>query len=1158
MLNFRKLKQDFSPAILKEGKQLYDNKRIIAAKILHLDSDIVSFHGRILSNYDNTYECELEIDRFESQAMHSNCDCPYQFDCLHLAALVFYLEEHIDSILIEYSKETNIDSSENIDETEKEKLLETFKAAETKAASKLDASYQREILSEYLAASELLSTSAFFLPEEHNAITKAELAFVFNPKSAQDKKQIEFQLALRLPGRSKPLQVPYLKNFLEAVRYEESNVIAGKQYFFSLKSFNEEDLQLFKIIMNCAFFPDKPPNERAFRIGFLDRESFGILLSLAFVSERKRNCACGFDNASEPLRMRSVFANTLETPLSCSLQPAALRFELEYIAPPGSKLLVNPTICVDQKITNIMDAALFECVRPGLILEGVYYGFGENVKRQHLLNLTRIREMSIPEPLFGTFVENALPELRRYANVAGEEVLENFITLPFVGVLGCRSVLSYLDGELEAMLYFNYDGIEVRSGNTDLDYEKICAFQTGEGIVARNLVEEKNLALELFQDFIYSADTGVYVAKTEKKIVEFMTEIVPRFKGRVDFECPQNLLDQFIYDRTRFMLSLSQGDAAGQYKVDLKVDGALKGLDIDLLWECVDAKRSFIELKSIQSEEAQKRRNSRFSKILVLDLDKISRIVQIFDEMGIRKLSCHVEERPLWSLVAIDKELFSGLPITFKITDELEEIRRQMLGEKEFCKSPVPKEVIANFRPYQTDGVHWLERLRSMYLNGILADDMGLGKTLQAIAAITQVHNARKESVSIVVCPTSLIYNWKEEVQKFQRNLKVLTVDGSPSQRQKLIHNINKYDLVITSYTLLQKDVELYKKTTFAYAILDEAQHIKNRLTRNAKSAKMINAVHRLILTGTPIENSLEELWSLFDFLMAGFLGSFDRFVEKYMRQGPDYPQRMEYLKRKVSPFILRRMKVDVLKDLPPVSEIIYHCQLANTQQQLYQSYAKSARDELVRLVEKDGFEKVQIHVLATLTRLKQICCHPAIFAKEKAEAGDSAKYEMLMELLQTLMESKHKTVIFSQYTRMLHIIREDLEQRGISFSYLDGSSKNRLQIVKEFNETKEIPIFLVSLKAGGTGLNITGADTVIHYDMWWNPAVENQATDRVHRIGQTKSVSTYKLITKSSIEEKIVEMQERKKGLVKKIVSCDDEAISKLTWEEVLELLQA
>jgi SNF2 family DNA or RNA helicase len=492
------------------------------------------------------------------------------------------------------------------------------------------------------------------------------------------------------------------------------------------------------------------------------------------------------------------------------------------------------------------------------------------------------------------------------------------------------------------------------------------------------------------------------------------------------------------------------------------------------------------------------------------------------------------------------------------MSEQLLEIRRQMLGESVIAATPIPKEVKADLRPYQVEGVHWLERLRTMYLNGILADDMGLGKTLQAISAITQLHNKDKSARTLIVCPTSLLYNWKEELHKFNPKLKALVVDGVPNQRKKLLMKLDEYDVTITSYTLLQKDIEVYSRMRLHYAILDEAQHIKNRGTRNAKSVKMIQAAHRLILTGTPIENSLEELWSLMDFLMPGFLSTFERFVEKYIRvTGNVATQNIEYLRKKVSPFILRRMKSDVLQDLPPVDEIVYHCQLSDVQQELYRSYAASALGELVKLVERDGFDKVQIHVLATLTRLKQICCHPAIFAKESAEVGDSAKYDMLIELLQTLVEGGHKTVIFSQYTKMLQIMREDFEQRGISFSYLDGSTKNRLEIVKEFNENPKIPVFLVSLKAGGTGLNLVGADTVIHYDMWWNPAVEAQATDRVHRIGQKQSVSSYKLITLNTIEEKIVEMQRQKKGLVKKVVSCDDEAIAKLTWEDVLELLQ-
>ena len=677
--------------------------------------------------------------------------------------------------------------------------------------------------------------------------------------------------------------------------------------------------------------------------------------------------------------------------------------------------------------------------------------------------------------------------------------------------------------------------------------------------MARNLTEEQKIIDDLFQDFLFDPGQGIFIAKTDKKIVEFMTEVIPSNQQRVQFNCPENLLDQFIYDNTHFKLTLRETARIDVYEVDLKVIGHLNGVTVDQLWECLASKRAFIEMsrKKLTKKKEAEASGGRH-KILVLDLEKLAPVVQIFDEIGINNLDDHREERPLWSLASIDAEQFKNLPIEFSMTPKLAEIQQQMLGNIPMEAKPLPNDIKATLRTYQTEGVSWLERLRYMHLNGILADDMGLGKTLQAIIALTQHKALHPQDISIVVCPTSLVYNWKEEIGKFNSKLKVLAVDGTPAQRKKLHTEIKKHDVIITSYSLLQKDIEFYKTVPFAYAILDEAQHIKNRGTRNAKSVKMIQAKHRLILTGTPIENSLDELWSLFDFLMPGLLSSYDRFVEKYIRNpSQNNGTNMEALRRKVSPFILRRMKKDVLSELPPVSEIYYHCHLSDVQRQLYHSYAESAREELSQLVKKEGFDRVQIHVLATLTRLKQICCHPAIFAKEQAEAGDSAKYDMLLELLQTLIEGRHKTVIFSQYTRMLNIMRNDLQKMGIRFEYLDGSSKNRLSIVKKFNEDEQVPVFLVSLKAGGSGLNLVGADTVIHYDMWWNPAVEDQATDRVHRIGQKNSVSAYKLVTLDTIEEKILQLQNRKKGLVKKVVTCDDEAISKLTWEEVLELLQ-
>jgi len=1159
MLNFRKMKQDFAPAILKEGKQLFDKQKIVAAKIIRLDQETIRFNSRILGNFENTYESEIEVDRFESQAVHTNCDCPSRYDCQHLAALIFFLEEKIDSLLIEYSKESDIARSDSLGTEEKQELIEAIKEAENKEVVKQDARYQKQMLQEYVTAAEILSNSPFFSSREGNVLNSAELAVIFNPQTltqGEKRGKVEFQLALRLPFRSKPLQISQMKAFLDAIRYEEPIFVAGRRLCFSLKCFDPIGNSLLQVILSNARFQEVAQNERAQRIAQIDMEVFGLLLASTHAIALERTQPRGFKNAEDDMpALPCLYLGTLETPLRYAPSPVNLRFALEYIQPPSAKILLKPQLAMLDTTLNLDEVILFECVQPGMLYQDTYYRFSPHIKRTHLVSLMPIREMTIPEPLFGTFVENSLQELKKFAEIVNGEIIEKFVTLPFTGKLGARCHLSYLDGELEAALFFSYGTQEIPALATRLNYDEIKTFVTEQGVLARNLVEERQILDELFQDFVFSTQSSTYVAKTEKKIVEFMTGVIPRNQHRVQFECPQNLLDQFLYDETKFKLKLDASSVTGYYEVELKVEGALRGVKLELLWECVAAKRSYLEL---DAGKAKKEITSRFSKILVLDLEKISKLVQLFDELGIKQLSDHSEKKPLWNLVTIDPEAFNGLPVDFKMSARLLEIRKQMLGEVILDSTPLPKDVKADLRPYQTEGVHWLERLRLMYLNGILADDMGLGKTLQAISAITQHHLLNKESHSLIICPTSLLYNWKEELGKFNPKLKVMVIDGVPGQRKKSLARIGEFDVVITSYTLLQKDIEIYCQTPFSYSILDEAQHIKNRGTRNAKSVKMIQAAHRLILTGTPIENSLEDLWSLMDYLMPGFLSTFDRFMEKYIRStGPAHQQNLEYLRRKISPFILRRMKVDVLKDLPPIDEIVYHCQLSTSQLELYKSYAATARDELVKLVEKEGFDKVQIHILATLTRLKQICCHPAIFAKEKAEPGDSAKYDLLLELLQALVESNHKTVVFSQYTRMLHIMREDFEQRGITFAYLDGTSKNRLEIVKEFNENPKIMVFLVSLKAGGTGLNLVGADTVIHYDMWWNPAVENQATDRVHRIGQKKSVSSYKLVTLNTIEEKIVEMQKRKKGLVKKVVSCDDEAIAKLTWEDVLELLQ-
>ncbi|MEM8727984.1 MAG: DEAD/DEAH box helicase, partial [Chlamydiota bacterium] len=976
MLNLRKLKQDFPPAILKEGKDLFDNKQVKSAKILRLDANTIRVSAQVIGQYENTYESEIEFDRLESETIDCDCDCSYNYDCQHLAAVLYYLESCLDEILVSYSKETDLEEvteDESFCDEEKEKLLEAVKQAESKEAERKDEEYQKELLKEYIGASALLAKSPFFLPEHKREIERAELAVIYHfPKKGRD---VEIQLALRLPSRSKPLHIPSIRQFLEAVRYQEPLYVGGKSHLFSLESFDKSEQGIARLVMDHAELPQKIANERTERIAKLDTKIFGMILAKAeeIASGLLKQKGWTLQEDDFPTLL-CLFEENLESPIHFSKSSAQINISLEYIHPPTTKILLNPTLLIDQQKIPLEDARFFECAKPGIIYNHVYYRFPHHITRQHLSSLRPMREMTVPEPLFGTFVENALPEMARFGEVDISDVIDRFTTLPFVGSIAAICDLTFLNGELDAVLSFRYDKHVVPASSKKLKFSDIHSFVTQEGIVARNLVEEQKIIDDLFQDFIFDNDQQLFTAKTEKKIIEFMTDIIPRNQYRVTFNCPQNLLDQFIYDRTQFTLSVTHLDRLDLYEMQLDVKGGLEGVMVDRLWDCIISRRAYLELDTGQKKGGKTKDGAhKIPKILVLDLEVMSAVVRFFDELAIEKLENKRLERPIWSLANIDEKSFEGLPVTFKMSPKLREIRKQMLGEKVLEFTPIPKAVKAELRPYQEEGVQWLERLRLMYLNGILADDMGLGKTLQAIVALTQ-QKENATNPALVVCPTSLLYNWQEECHKFNDKLQTLIIDGMPNQRKKLIKGVEDYDVVITSYSLLQKDIEAYDKVTFSYIILDEAQHIKNRGTRNAKSVKMIKAEHRMVLSGTPIENSLDELWSLFDFLMPGFLGHYDRFVEKYVRLSDDeQTNNLQYLRKKVAPFIMRRMKTDVLDDLPPVSENVYHCQLTKVQKELYKSYAESARDELMKLVERDGFDKVQIHVLATLTRLKQI-----------------------------------------------------------------------------------------------------------------------------------------------------------------------------------------
>ena len=443
-------------------------------------------------------------------------------------------------------------------------------------------------------------------------------------------------------------------------------------------------------------------------------------------------------------------------------------------------------------------------------------------------------------------------------------------------------------------------------------------------------------------------------------------------------------------------------------------------------------------------------------------------------------------------------------------------------------------------RDYQKDGVTWLNAIEESGFHGILADEMGLGKTVQTLAAIQYSGMKKKRSkASMIICPTSLVQNWYTESKKFMPELKVATIYGN--NRKKVIENLNDYDLVITSYALVRRDIETYCDYQFHYLALDEAQHIKNSNTANAITCKEVKAKHRLILTGTPVENSVKEIWSLFDFILPGYLGKMKSFQEKFERKSPEERAiSTQQLADKIRPFMLRRKKKDVCDELPPKIEQVVYCNLSDPQRSLYDSILVEA-NRMLKKTKTEGVKKHRIEMLSVLLRLRQLCCHPKLLPEKMADdLGDmpSAKLELFKEIVMESIDSEQRMLVFSQFTGVLKLLKEWLIEAGLKFEYLDGSTTNRQAKVDKFNNDDTIPIFLLSLKAGGTGLNLTGASTVIHYDQWWNPMVEDQATDRTHRIGQTKQVFAYKLVAKDTIEEKIIQLQDKKRELFNQIMS--------------------
>ena len=755
--------------------------------------------------------------------------------------------------------------------------------------------------------------------------------------------------------------------------------------------------------------------------------------------------------------------------------------------------------------------------------------------------------------LLKLFKENFLTEL-----VFGKEQLPEFFSvilskvkdgIEFKGI-DEKELEQYKPKKLGVKMFLDFDENDNLIADARFCYgeEEFNPLQQKINIKYPRDVIAENKAINIIKKtgFMYYAQKECFILPNEDKIYNFLTNDINLYMQKFEIMVTDN-----------FKMKEIRQPKIGSLGV--KIENNLLSIDLENLNVDIKELQDIMEKYNLKKKYHKLKNGGFISLEENQDIEFLDKLVTGMD-INLKDLEKGEIRLPVNRSLYLN-QLLKGISNTeIKKNQEYKNLVTGLDKESGNDDIIVPESLENTLRYYQKSGYKWLKTLDNYKFGGILADDMGLGKTIQMLSIIAgYVEEGQEKRASIVICPSSLTLNWQNESQKFTNKLRTLVIRGNAEERKKQINEIENYDLVITSYDLLKRDIENYKekKYQFRYAIADEAQYLKNSNTQNAKAVKEILADTRYALTGTPIENSLAELWSIFDYIMPGYLFNYKKFKTLYevpIIKDNDL-RAMKKLKMLIEPFILRRTKKEVLTELPEKTITVLNNQMKEEQEKIYLNYLAQVKQEIAETIDVRGFEKSHMQVLAALTRLRQICCHPSLFIKNYKEG--SSKLEQCIEIVKDATDSGHKILLFSGYTSMFELIEKELKENNITYFKLTGSTKvdERIRMVDEFNSNKDIKVFLISLKAGGTGLNLTGADMVIHYDPWWNASAENQATDRAYRIGQKNNVQVYKLITKNSIEEKIYELQQKKSQLIDNVLDTKTSFISKLSREEIMNL---
>ena len=835
-----------------------------------------------------------------------------------------------------------------------------------------------------------------------------------------------------------------------------------------------------------------------------------------------------------PSRLDAFLAIMEGTPFPLRMEEKMVTVQVETGLPPlhlrldehegGAALRLEEG---EEEDLRLLDAG-GRLVRLGSVLYRVPKGKAKALARL-ITGLDGMPFLSLGKSQVETFFSAVLPTVKTVADVTIAPALSaRYEVLPFAAEV----YLDYYEEGIEARLIFRYGEVQYDPLRGTLP------LSPGGKRILRNTAAEERVK-GFFATYGFTEEKGRFVQPDEEASYDFLTEGIPALGEMATIFYAEIFRRRPVRDMPPVTVGVG---VSPESLLEVRVSAE----DLD-----------FAEVADILQSYRLKRRYHRlkdgsFVTLGSQQLDALADFVDAADLKPQGDKAVAPLSKALYLDAAAQEETALHLERSGEFTRMVTSITRPSRDAW-----PVPKAVDGVLRDYQVQGFNWLMALSTYHLGGILADDMGLGKTLEVIAFLLAKRD-EPGPPALVVAPTSLMYNWIEEIARFAPELRAMAIAGTKAERRKKLADAEGLDVVVTTYHLLLRDIEDYAAKPFRCVFLDEAQHIKNPTTQSAKAVKRLKTEGYFALTGTPIENTLMELWSIFDFLMPGYLLSYPKFRARYeipiVRD--ENRRAADDLRRHITPFILRRLKKDVLTELPDKVESKLVTEMTPKQEKLYKAWFLRSQQEFAAILSEHGVDTGRIKILAILTRLRQIACDPALFLEDYD--GGSGKLDLLMEVVEDAVASGHRLLVFSQFTSMLHRIAARLEGESLAYFYLDGQTpaRERLRLVKKFN-TGDTPVFLISLKAGGTGLNLTGADMVVHYDPWWNPAVEEQATDRAYRIGQENKVQVLKLIAKDTIEEKIFALQERKKALIDQMIQPGENFLSKLSEEELRSLFR-